>query len=52
MSIFKAIVGVVTLPLDIAADVVTLGGVMTDKETPYTVKKLGKIYDNIDEATK
>lgn len=51
MSIFKAVLGIVTLPLDIAADVVTMGGAMTDEDQPYTVKKLGNIYKNIDEAT-
>lgn len=48
----KAVVSTVTLPLDIAADVVTLGGAMTEREKPYTVEKLGRIMDGIDEATK
>ena len=47
----KAVVGVATLPIDVAADVVTLGGVMNDKTEPYTSKKLGKIMDALDEAT-
>ena len=47
----KAVVGVVTLPIDVAADVITLGGVMTDKNETYTGRKLGKIMDGIDEAT-
>ena len=49
-GIAKVAVGVVTLPLDIAADVVTLGGAMTEKEKPYTAKKVSKIFDAIDEA--
>ena len=47
----KAAVGIVTLPIDVAADSVTLFGALNDKPQPYTVKKLGKIMDAIDEAT-
>lgn len=47
----KAVVSTVTLPIDIAADVVTLGGAMTEKDEPYTVSKIKKIVDGIDEAT-
>jgi hypothetical protein len=47
----KAVVGVATLPVDVAADVITLGGALNDKEQPYTAKKLGKIMDALDEAT-
>ncbi len=50
MSIFKAILGVAVLPLDIAKDVVTLGGAITDEESSV-VKRFGKIFDNIDDAT-
>ena len=33
----KAVVGVVVeTPIAIAADIVTMGGVMTDKKEPYT----------------
>ena len=47
----KAVVSTVTLPIDIAADVVTMGGVMTDKKETYTASKIKKIMDGIDEAT-
>ena len=50
-SLTKAVVGVVTLPVDVAADIVTLGGNLTNKEEPYTCKKIKKIMDNIDDAT-
>jgi len=47
----KAAVGVATLPVDVVADFVTLGGSLNDKDMPYTVKKLGKVMDGINEAT-
>lgn len=46
----KAALGIVTLPLDVAADVVTLGGSLTDKRQPYTAQKLGQVFDNLEEA--
>lgn len=47
----KAVVSTVTLPIDVIADVVTMGGDMTEKDEPYTVTKIKKIMDGIDEAT-
>ncbi len=52
MSIFKALLGVAVLPLDIAADIVTLGGVCTDKDKPYTAKRIEGVFKNIDKATR
>lgn len=51
-SLVKAVVGVVTLPVDIVADCITLGGAMTDKKAPYTYEKCKKIVDNIELATR
>lgn len=50
-SLGKAAVGVVTLPVDLAADVVTLGGAVNDKRNPYTVEKVKKIMGHLDDAT-
>jgi len=47
----KAVVNVAVTPVDIVADVITLGGALTDKDKPYTVKRAEKIMDNLDEAT-
>jgi hypothetical protein len=49
-SLTKAAVGVVTLPLDVVADVVTLGGAMTDRPVPYTAEKVSGIMENIADA--
>jgi len=51
-KLLKAAVGIVTLPVDVAADVITLGGSLTDKPRPYTAEKARHIMRNIDEATK
>lgn len=48
----KAVVGVVKLPIDVAADVVTLGGALTDKDKPYTAAEIERIVRNLNNATK
>lgn len=51
-SLLKAAVGlVVEVPLAVVSDVVTMGGVTTDKKTPYTVTALEKVAKNVSEAT-
>lgn len=51
-SLFMAGVHLVTLPVAIIKDVVTLGGVATTGEIrPYTVKKLEDIKDELNEVT-
>ena len=54
-SILKTAIHVATTPIDLTKDVVTMGGVLSDKNTSYTedkLKKLGKdlkqIEKNID----
>lgn len=53
MGLFKlleaAVKTAVVLPVSVAADVVTLGGALTDKKKPYTVEALEDIKDDIDE---
>ena len=49
-NVTKAVVGVATLPLDVAADVLTLGGTCTDKDRPYTAEKLSDIMENLEKA--
>lgn len=51
-SVTKAAVGVVIeTPVAVVADVVTLGGTMTDKDEPYTATSVGKVMDNLSDAT-
>lgn len=51
-SLGKAAIGVaVETPLAVAADMVTLGGAITDKNEPYTAAALKKVAENISDAT-
>jgi len=48
----KAFVGVVIeTPIAIVADVVTMGGVLTDKDEPYTAATLKGVLQNVENAT-
>lgn len=49
-SLLRATVGVVTLPLDIVKDTLTLGGAITDEDSAVATK-LENIFDNIKDAT-
>ena len=51
-SLAKAAVGVVTLPVTVAADVITLGGALTDKDEPYTASAASDIVKNLTNAVK
>lgn len=51
-SLAKAAVSVVKLPVTVAADAVTLGGTLTDKDRPYTADALADLIRNLEDATK
>jgi hypothetical protein len=42
-QIIRTVVNVATLPVAVVKDVVTLGGVCTQEEKPYTQQKLEQI---------
>jgi hypothetical protein len=46
----KAVIETAKLPVDLAADVITLGGAMTDQDEPYTVQRVKRAYRNLDKA--
>jgi len=48
----KAAVGVVTIPVAVVADAVTLGGSLTDKPRPYTSDAVSDVVKNLQNATK
>ena len=49
----KAVVGAaIETPIAIAADVVTLGGAMTDKDEPYTSTAIKRVMQNVENAAK
>lgn len=49
-SLTKAALGVVTVPVAVVADVVTLGGVLTDKSEPYTAEAVSDVVKNLKNA--
>lgn len=51
-SIAKAALGVVTVPVAVVADVVTLGGALTDRDETYTSEAVGDVMDNLKDAGK
>lgn len=51
-SLAKAVVGVVVeTPVSVVADIVTLGGSLTDKREPYTATAIKRVVENIEDAT-
>lgn len=52
-NLTKAVVGaVVQTPVAVVADVVTLGGALTDKPQPYTAEAVSNVVDNLEKAVK
>jgi hypothetical protein len=52
-NLLKAAIGlVVETPVALIADVVTMGGVLSDKKQPYTATALEKVIKNVEESTK
>lgn len=50
-SLAKATVGVVIeTPIAIVADVVTIGGMTTERDTTYTASAASRVMDNIKDA--
>jgi len=49
-SLAKAAVAVVTVPVAVVADVVTMGGALTDKDKPYTAEAVEDFVDNLKDA--
>ena len=51
-SLAKAATSVVTVPVALVADAVTMGGFMTDKKKPYTAEAVEDLMDNLKDATR
>jgi hypothetical protein len=49
-SLTKTVLDVVVLPVEIAKDVATLGGSLTDKKEPYTVTRLKQANKDMNKA--
>lgn len=44
-QVIRTVVNTALLPVAVAKDVVTLGGVVTDQRKPYTQKQIEKLKD-------
>jgi predicted benzoate:H+ symporter BenE len=51
-SLTKAALGVVTVPVAVVADAITMGGALADKDKPYTAEACSDIVQNLKDATK
>ncbi len=46
-KLMRAAYDTATLPVAVAADIVTCGGALSDREEPYTVEKAKRIVDDV-----
>jgi hypothetical protein len=49
IGLLKAVVETAKLPFDITADVITMGGALTDKPRPYTAERCKRIMKKLNE---
>lgn len=49
-KVTKLTLDTVTTPLAVAADLVTLGGILTEKDDPYTIEKLRQLAEDWEET--
>jgi hypothetical protein len=49
-ELFDGVIDCVTAPIEVAKDVVTLGGVLNDKDKSYTEKRLEKLKDDAEKV--
>jgi hypothetical protein len=49
-AIIKTAINVATLPVDIVKDAITLGGISTEQDKPYTAQKLDQIKRDAEDA--
>ena len=50
-SLLKAGVGIITVPIAVIADAVTLGGALNEQPEPYTAKAVSDVMENLAKAT-
>lgn len=51
-STVKAAASMVPVPVAVAADVITLGGALTDKDRPYTAEACSDLVENVKDMTR
>lgn len=50
-SLLKAAASVVTIPVAVVADAVTLGGALNERDEPYTLSEVSKLLENLQNVT-
>jgi hypothetical protein len=50
-SLLKAAAGVITVPVAVIADAVTLGGALNEQPEPYTARAVSDVLENLAKAT-
>lgn len=50
-SLLKAAAGVITVPVSVVADIVTLGGALNERDEPYTTSAVSDVMENLAKAT-
>lgn len=51
-SLMKVVLSPVDIAVSVAADVVTLGGTLNDKDSAYTMDAAGRLVDNVENVVK
>lgn len=51
-KLLGAAIDLALTPVEIVKDVATMGGTLTDQDTPYTYQRLNHAYDKVDAAAK
>jgi hypothetical protein len=49
-NLVKGALDIVLVPVDVVKDVATMGGLLTDQRKPYTVTRIEKVVEDIEEA--
>jgi hypothetical protein len=49
-SLIKSALNVAVTPIEVVKDFVTLGGSLTDQDKPYTIQRLEKAQEHLDDA--
>lgn len=49
-SLLKAAAAIVDVPVALAADIVTCGGMTTSQDETYTARAVGRFVDNVSDA--
>ena len=52
MGIIKGLLNLAYVPVEVVKDMTTMGGYLTDEESPYTIQRLKEVQRQIDKTLK